>query len=74
MAEARSEDPSTTTDKEIIIPSDVEPKPSTTAEKDKAKTSAMTGNSNEPTSDSEWLQRYSKGNDKLDYAWDYYKH
>ena len=43
------------------------------AEKDKAKTSATARNSNEPTSDSGWIQRYSKGNDKLDYAWDYFK-
>ena len=44
------------------------------AEKDKAQTSTTAGNSNEPTSDLEWLQRYFKGNDKLDYAWDYFKH
>ena len=51
--EARSKDPSATADKEIIMPSDVEPKTTHNGGKEKAKTSATTGKSNELTSDSE---------------------
>ena len=52
MAEARSEDLSATVNKEIIIPSDVEPKTTRNGGRDNAKTSATAGNANEPTSDS----------------------
>ena len=53
---------------------DVEPKTVRNGGKYKAQTSATAGNSKESTSDLERLQRYLKGNNKLDYAWDYFKH
>ena len=54
---ARSEDPSETTDKEIVIPSDVEPKTTRNGRKDNAKTLHNGGKANEPTSDLGRLQR-----------------
>ena len=63
MAEAKSKKPSAMSDKEIVIPSDGEPT-----------TTRNAGKSNEPTLDSERLRRHSKDHDKLDDAWDSFKH